>query len=60
MKQHIGVLGDVCVTVGDKVQKGDLMVKAKEGALSANVHASIKGRITSVDGERIVINKEKE
>nr|WP_315020358.1 4Fe-4S dicluster domain-containing protein [uncultured Aminipila sp.] len=60
IKQHIGMSGDVCVTVGDKVQKGDLIVKAKEGTLSANIHASVKGTITSVDGERIVINKEKE
>ncbi|WP_243157981.1 4Fe-4S dicluster domain-containing protein [Aminipila terrae] len=60
IKQHIGVPGTVCVAVGDRVQKGDLIVQAKEGALSVPVHASIKGCVKLIDGERIVIDKEKE
>lgn len=60
IKQHIGVPGIPCVSVGDKVQKGDLIVESKEGALSVPVHASISGSITEIDGERIVIHKERE
>ena len=60
MKQHIGAPGIPCVSIGDLVEKGDLIVRAKEDALSASVHASIKGTVTLMDGERIVIDKEKE
>ncbi len=60
IKQHIGAPGDPCVSVGDVVKKGDLIVKAKEGSLSINIHASIDGKITLIDGERIVINRDKE
>ncbi|WP_312354955.1 4Fe-4S dicluster domain-containing protein [Aminipila sp.] len=60
IKQHIGAPGIPCVSVGDKVQKGDLIVRAKDDSLSASVHASIEGKVTLIDGERIVIDKEKE
>lgn len=60
IRQHIGAPGNPCVEVGERVRKGDFIVKAKEGSLSVPVHASIEGRVTSVDDVRIVINKEKE
>ncbi len=58
IRQHIGVPGDLCVSVGDRVRKGDLIAKAREDALSVPVHASIDGRVLSVDGECVTISKE--
>ncbi|MHC1722079.1 MAG: 4Fe-4S dicluster domain-containing protein [Aminipila sp.] len=60
IKQHIGAPGTPCVAVGDKVKKGEIIVKAKEDSLSASVHASIDGIVTSIDSERIIIDREKE
>lgn len=60
IKQHIGAPGTPCVTVGDQVKKGDLIVMAKADALSASVHASMDGVVTAIDGERIIIDREKE
>ncbi|MBN7773809.1 4Fe-4S dicluster domain-containing protein [Clostridium aminobutyricum] len=60
IKQHIGAPGVPCVSVGNRVQKGEVIVRAKEDSLSASLHASINGKVTFIDGERIVIDKEKE
>ena len=47
----------VLVTVGEQVSAGQLIAAAPEGALSANLHASIDGVVVSV-GDAIVIRKE--
>lgn len=41
--------------VGDPVQKGDLIARIPEGKLGANLHASISGTVTAVDGGSITI-----
>lgn len=55
LKQHLGVPCLPTVTVGDEVTLGQLVAAPPEGALGANIHASISGRIKSIDQNSIVI-----
>ena len=57
VKMHIGAPSVAMVSVGDFVRAGQVIAQPPEGALGANIHASIDGRVTAV-GERIVIEKE--
>jgi Na+-translocating ferredoxin:NAD+ oxidoreductase RnfC subunit len=56
LKQHIGVQAIPVVSVGDTVNKGDLIGSIPEGKMGAKVHASINGVITSISEESIVIS----
>ena len=56
LRQHIGAPSVPCVADGDMVQKGDKIAEAAEG-LSLPQYASISGRVTVYDGEKIVIDK---
>lgn len=56
LRQHIGAPSVVCVSDGDMVQKGDKIAEAAEG-LSLPQYASISGRVTVFDGEKIVIDR---
>ena len=53
---NIGVKPVPSVKEGDEVQKGDIIAKAFEGALSVNAHASISGKITRITDSYIKIN----
>ncbi len=55
--QHIGKLALPVVTVGESVKKGALLASAAEG-LSANIHASIDGKVVSVDDSGALIRRE--
>ena len=55
LSQHLGAPAEPIVAVGDKVKKGDLIAKAKDGALSVNIHASIDGVVKSVQSKYIQI-----
>jgi Na+-translocating ferredoxin:NAD+ oxidoreductase RnfC subunit len=55
--QHIGAPAVKNITVGDKVNRGDLIAKAKENSLSINIHASIDGEIVFIDDNEIIIKK---
>jgi Na+-translocating ferredoxin:NAD+ oxidoreductase RnfC subunit len=46
--QHIGAPAVSVVAKGDSVTCGQLIAKAVEGKPSANIHASIAGRVVSV------------
>jgi Na+-translocating ferredoxin:NAD+ oxidoreductase RnfC subunit len=46
--QHIGKPGEPVVNIGEEVKKGDLIAKIPEGALGANIHASIDGIIENI------------
>jgi hypothetical protein len=52
--QHIGAPAVPCRSPGEHIEKGELLAAA-EGALSANIHSSLSGRILSLDekGARI-------
>ncbi len=56
LKQHLGAPAKPVVKVGDHVDKGSLIGEIPENALGARVHASIEGRVISVD-DAIVIRQ---
>jgi len=47
-KQHAGVPADPVVKKGDTVEADDIIAKAPEGELSANVHSPAKGKVVGV------------
>jgi Na+-translocating ferredoxin:NAD+ oxidoreductase RnfC subunit len=54
-KQHAGVAAIARVRAGDRVETGEPVATMEAGALGADAHASIGGRVVSVDDGRIVI-----
>jgi electron transport complex protein RnfC len=48
MSQHIGAPAIPCVAVGDVVKKGD-MVGSASGVISANVFASVSGKVVGIE-----------
>ena len=48
LRQHIGAAGVPTVEPGQRVAKGDLIAGIPEGALGANIHASISGTVRQV------------
>ncbi len=56
-KQHVGAPSVPIVKVGDKVEKGDLIIKNEDGKLGANIHASISGKVVTVSNEYVIISK---
>jgi len=55
LRQHIGAPAKPVVPVGAHVAVGDLIAEIPGGALGANVHASIAGRVSRIDGTAIEI-----
>lgn len=58
LRQHIGAPAKPLVKPGDTVEKGQCIATIPEKALGANVHASIGGRVKSVDDNLIYLVKE--
>ena len=58
LQMHIGAPSVPVVSVGDRVYHGALIARPPEGALGANIHASIDGRVTAIENGRIIIEKE--
>jgi len=55
LTQAFGAPSEPVVKPGDAVKRGDLVAKAPEGKLGANLHASIDGQVTAVDNACITI-----
>ncbi|HQA97512.1 MAG TPA: SLBB domain-containing protein [Clostridia bacterium] len=55
LKQHIGAPAAAVVTAGQSVSKGDVIGRMAEGALGADVHASICGTVEKVENDIVVI-----
>ncbi len=55
LSQHIGSPSVPKVQSGDRVKEGDLVADIPPGRTGACLHASIGGRVTLVDKERIII-----
>lgn len=56
LRQHIGAPSVAIVKDGDTVQRGDKIAESAEG-LSLPQYASISGRVTLVEGVKIIIDK---
>jgi len=57
LRQHFGAPAKAIMAAGDKVKKGDKIAAMEEGALGADLHASIDGCLHSVNADLIVIKK---
>lgn len=57
LSQHIGAPATPVVSIGDSVEKGQLIAKAPENALGVNIHASINGKVTEVTDRYIMIER---
>ena len=55
LKQHAGQTSVAVVQEGKKVKKGQVVGRAEEGKLGANVHASIDGKVRAVTADFIEI-----
>ncbi|MBA4252143.1 MAG: NADH dehydrogenase subunit [Chlorobiaceae bacterium] len=55
LKQHIGEKSISIVKIGQSVKKGELIGKAVEGKLGANIHSSIDGKVSQVSDDFIRI-----
>ena len=55
LKQHIGDISIPVVHEGDLVEEGTLVGEIPSGRIGARVHASIPGRVTLVNDERVII-----
>ncbi|MEE9444648.1 MAG: electron transport complex subunit RsxC [Cocleimonas sp.] len=57
LRQHIGIDAEPCVSVGDKVFKGQLIAKhnhhVDQQDFSANIHAPTSGKITAIEEHSI-------
>lgn len=60
LSQHIGAPAIPVVAVGDQVKRGDLIAKATDTGLSANIHGSLDGVITEVTAQGIMIRKKED
>lgn len=54
LKQHLGAPANPVVKAGDHVALGSVIGEIPDGALGARVHASIEGRVISVDDAVII------
>ncbi len=57
LKQHVGVPSVPLANIGDSVSEGDLIASVPEGSLGANIHASIRGKVTQVSDDYIRIQR---
>lgn len=58
LKQHVGGPCKPIVKVGDEVERGQL-IAVPEG-LGANIHASVYGKVTALENDRIIIEANEE
>ncbi|HON68775.1 MAG TPA: 4Fe-4S dicluster domain-containing protein, partial [Phycisphaerae bacterium] len=54
LKQHVGAPAEPVVKPGDTVNAGDVVARPTGGKLGAVIHASITGRVQSVDGAIVI------
>lgn len=54
LKQHLGEPCEPLVSVGDEVSIGQKIGAIPEGAMGANIHASINGRVSEVNNSIVI------
>jgi Na+-translocating ferredoxin:NAD+ oxidoreductase RnfC subunit len=57
LQQHIGAPSVPVVHEGDAVEEGQLVAAIPDGKLGANIHASLRGRVTRVDDVSVWIER---
>lgn len=57
LSQHVGVLSEPVVKIGDNLKEGDLVADIPEGKLGAKIHSSISGVVKEVNEEYILVKK---
>ncbi|MFW6137609.1 MAG: 4Fe-4S dicluster domain-containing protein [Spirochaetota bacterium] len=57
LKQHVGAAASPVVRPEQQVREGELIADIPEGCLGGCVHASIEGKVTVVDEQRIIIER---
>lgn len=55
LQQHIGKPAETIVKKGEMVEEGQMIGKIPDEVLGANIHASIKGKVSQVTSENIFI-----
>lgn len=55
LRQHIGSPSQPIVTVGDRVTQGQLVAAIPDGQLGSNIHTSIQGRVSAIDGDAVTV-----
>ena len=55
LRQHVGAPAVPCVRAGDSVTRGQLIADIPPNALGARLHASIDGKVESVDAQAITL-----
>jgi Na+-translocating ferredoxin:NAD+ oxidoreductase RnfC subunit len=54
LSQHLGISAAPVVSVGQHVRAGEVVADIPEGKLGARIHASIDGRVKSIDSEIVI------
>ena len=54
LRQHVGAPCIPVVKEGQQVRAGDLVAAPAQGALGANIHASINGKVTGINGAVVI------
>ena len=52
--QHLGLPAKAIVSIGQQVKAGEVVADIPEGKLGARIHASIDGRVKTIDGEIVI------
>jgi Na+-translocating ferredoxin:NAD+ oxidoreductase RnfC subunit len=56
LRQHVGAPAKPCVGVGEAVHAGQCIAEIPAEALGARIHASIDGRVESIDEHAITLS----
>jgi Na+-translocating ferredoxin:NAD+ oxidoreductase RnfC subunit len=59
LKQHVGEIPCVNVKINDIIKQGKCLTTLLDNKISANIHASIDGKITEITDEKIEICSKK-
>lgn len=59
LKQHIGASLEPIVSVGDRVERGQLIATVPKNSLGASLHTSVNGTVDKITAEAIIILADK-
>jgi Na+-translocating ferredoxin:NAD+ oxidoreductase RnfC subunit len=59
LRQHVGAPAEPVVRAGESVKRGQPVARPAQGQLGATIHASIDGRVRSIDPESIWLERQR-